>query len=163
VADVVLGAENYDTDVRFSGQKAIFMGVWVLPTSNSLDVIKAVREELPDIEKQLPTGMHVHLSYDATGYIRDALHEVLHTLSETLLDRHLRDLSVSWQLALHSCSRGRHPALARRRAVPDPDPRILRSTCSRCWRLFCPWASSWMTPLLLLKCGAPLAGGAFAF
>lgn len=85
VADVVLGAENYDTDVRFSGQKAIFMGVWVLPTANSLDVIKAVREELPNIEKQLPSGMHVHLSYDATGYIRDALHEVLHTLSETLL------------------------------------------------------------------------------
>ena len=85
VADVVLGAENYDTDVRFSGQKAIFMGVWVLPTSNSLDVIKSVRDELPNIEKQLPSGMHVHLSYDATGYIRDALHEVLHTLAETLL------------------------------------------------------------------------------
>ena len=85
VADVVLGAENYDTDVRFSGQKAIFMGVWVLPTSNSLDVIKAVRDELPNIEKQLPSGMHVHLSYDATGYIRDALHEVLWTLAETLL------------------------------------------------------------------------------
>ena len=85
VADVVLGAENYDTDVRFSGQKAIFMGVWVLPTSNSLDVIKSVRDELPKIEKQLPTGMHVHLSYDATGYIRDALHEVLYTLAETLL------------------------------------------------------------------------------
>ncbi len=85
VAEVVLGAESYDTDVRFSGQKAIFMGVWVLPTSNSLDVISAVRNELPQIEKQLPTGMHIHLSYDATGYIRDALHEVLWTLSETLL------------------------------------------------------------------------------
>ncbi len=85
VADVSLGAENYDTDVRFSGQQAIFMGVWVLPTSNSLDVISAVREELPQIEKQLPAGMHIHLSYDATGYIRDALHEVLRTLSETLL------------------------------------------------------------------------------
>jgi Cu/Ag efflux pump CusA len=85
VADIVLGAESYDTDVRFSGQKAIFMGVWVLPTSNSLDVISSVRNELPQIEKQLPSGMHVHLSYDATGYIRDALHEVLRTLTETLL------------------------------------------------------------------------------
>ena len=85
VADIVLGAESYDTDVRFSGQKAISMGVWVLPTSNSLDVISTVRNELPQIEKQLPSGMHVHLSYDATGYIRDALHEVLWTLSETLL------------------------------------------------------------------------------
>ena len=45
VADVVLGAESYDEDVRFSGAKATFMGVWVLPTSNSLDVISAVRAE----------------------------------------------------------------------------------------------------------------------
>ncbi|MEI6714816.1 MAG: efflux RND transporter permease subunit [Verrucomicrobiota bacterium] len=85
IADVVLGAENYDTDVRFSGQKAMFMGVWVLPTSNSLDVIQKVRDDLPLIEKQLPSGIKVHLSYDATAYIRDALHEVLSTLTETLL------------------------------------------------------------------------------
>src|SRR5882724_1388701 len=40
IADVVLGAENYDTDVRFSGETATFMGVWVLPTANSLEVIR---------------------------------------------------------------------------------------------------------------------------
>lgn len=85
IASVVLGAESYDTDVRFSGQRATFMGVWVLPTANSLNVISSVRNELPLIEKQLPAGMHVHLSYDATAYIRDALKEVIHTLTETLL------------------------------------------------------------------------------
>src|SRR6187549_62993 len=30
IADVVLGAENYDQDVRFDGQAATFMGIWVL-------------------------------------------------------------------------------------------------------------------------------------
>ncbi len=85
IADVSLGAENYDTDVRFSGQRAMFMGVWVLPTANSLEVIQAVRDEIPEIEKQLPTGIKVHLSYDATRYIRGALREVLGTLLETLL------------------------------------------------------------------------------
>jgi multidrug efflux pump len=85
VADVALGAESYDEDVRFSGSRATFMGVWVLPTSNSLDVIKAVRATLPDIEKQLPAGMHVSVPYDSTRYIDDALNEVLHTLTETLL------------------------------------------------------------------------------
>src|ERR1041385_2088389 len=49
VADVQLGAESYDQDVRFSGQKATFMGVWVLPTANVLDVNKAVRGALPEI------------------------------------------------------------------------------------------------------------------
>ena len=40
IADVVLGAENYDEDVRFNGETAVFMGVWVLPTANSLEVIR---------------------------------------------------------------------------------------------------------------------------
>src|SRR6476660_1186474 len=30
VADVVLGAENYEQDIRFNGESATFMGVWVL-------------------------------------------------------------------------------------------------------------------------------------
>ena len=85
IADVVLGAEDYDTDVRFSGQKATFMGVWVLPTANSLDVVQAVRREIPAIEKELPAGMHVRVAYDSTEYIQDALQEVIRTLAETLV------------------------------------------------------------------------------
>ena len=85
IADVELGAESYDEDVRFSGEKATFMGIWVLPTANSLDVIKAVRAALPEIESQLPAGMHVGIPYDSTRYISDALHEVIHTLAETLI------------------------------------------------------------------------------
>ncbi|MEI6350706.1 MAG: efflux RND transporter permease subunit [Verrucomicrobiota bacterium] len=85
IAEVTLGAESYDADVRFDGKKATFMGIWVLPTANSLDVIKAVRAELPEIEKQLPAGMQVSIPHDATEYIQDAIHEVWKTLAETLL------------------------------------------------------------------------------
>src|SRR6516164_6655722 len=46
VADVVLGAEDYDSEVRFSGERAVFMGVWPLPNANSLDVIKRIRVEM---------------------------------------------------------------------------------------------------------------------
>ena len=85
VADVVLGAEDYNSEVRFSGQQAVFMGVWVLPNANTLDVIKRVRSEMASIEKDLPTGMKGGIAYDATKYIEDAIHEVLKTLTETLL------------------------------------------------------------------------------
>src|SRR5207245_2542581 len=80
VADVELGAENYDQDVRFSGEHATFMGIWALPTANSLDVIKAVRAQRPRIERQLPVGMKLGVPYDSTKYISDALNEVTHTL-----------------------------------------------------------------------------------
>src|SRR5881296_618898 len=85
IADVVLGAENYEQDIRFNGETATFMGVWVLPTANSLDVIARVREALPQIRAQLPTGMKVGIPYDSTEYIQDAINEVLRTLPETLL------------------------------------------------------------------------------
>src|SRR5262247_2819858 len=85
IADVVLGAEDYDTEVRFSGQKAVFMGIWVLPNANSLDVIKRVRAEMEQIKRELPTGLSGGIAYDATKYIENAIHEVLKTLSETLL------------------------------------------------------------------------------
>src|SRR5881392_3585285 len=84
VADVVLGAENYDADVRFNGQTATFMGVWVLPTANSLDVIKKVRAAMPEIQAQLPAGMKAGIPYDSTAYIQDAINELLKTLGETL-------------------------------------------------------------------------------
>jgi multidrug efflux pump len=85
IADVVLGAEDYNTEVRFSGQKAVFMGIWVLPNANSVDVIKRVRAEMEQIKKELPTGMTGEIAYDATAYINDAIHEVVKTLIDTLL------------------------------------------------------------------------------
>jgi multidrug efflux pump len=85
IADVVLGAENYDQDVRFNGEKAVFMGIWVLPTANTLDVIGRVRAAMPGIQAQLPAGMKGGIPYDSTKYIEDSIDEVLKTLSETLL------------------------------------------------------------------------------
>ena len=85
IADVALGAENYDEDVRFNGETAVFMGVWVLPTANTLDVIGAVREAMPGIQAELPVGMKAGIPYDSTEYINDAIREVLTTLTETLL------------------------------------------------------------------------------
>ena len=85
LADVALGAEDYDSEVRFSGERAVFMGIWVLPNANALDVIKRVRNEMISIQAQLPAGLKGSMAYDATKYIDDAIHEVLKTLSETLL------------------------------------------------------------------------------
>jgi multidrug efflux pump len=85
VADVVLGADTYDQDVRLSGKPEIFMGVWVLPNANTLDVIRRVRDEVSSITRDLPTGMRATVAFDSTNYINHAVAEVTETLSETLL------------------------------------------------------------------------------
>ena len=84
IGDVVLGAEDYDAEVRFSGQTAVFMGIWVLPNANSLEVIRHIRTEMKTIQTQLPTGLEARVAYDATSYIENAIKEVVKTLGETL-------------------------------------------------------------------------------
>ena len=85
IGEVALGAEDYEAEVRFSGQTAVFMGIWPLPNANSLDVIKRVRTEMEAIDKQLPNGLAARVAYDGTAYIENAIQEVVKTLSETLL------------------------------------------------------------------------------
>ncbi len=57
IADVVLGAENYDSNVRFNGKFATFIGIKVAPTANPLTVIRDVHQLFPDIKAQFPAGL----------------------------------------------------------------------------------------------------------
>lgn len=84
VGRVELGAEDYDTEVRFSGQTAVFMGIYPLPNANALDVIQRIRDEMKEISSELPPSIQASIAYDATKYIEDALSEVIQTLVETL-------------------------------------------------------------------------------
>ncbi len=85
VARVALGAEDYDAAVNFSGETAVFIGVWALPTANSLDVIRRVRGEMESMKRDVPAQIQARIAYDGTAYIKDAIREVEHTLGETLL------------------------------------------------------------------------------
>ncbi|WP_269522258.1 efflux RND transporter permease subunit [Coraliomargarita parva] len=85
IATVELGAEDYNAEVRFSGDKAVFMGIHVLPSANTVDVLTDVRAELEKIKAALPEGIEADIGYDSTIYIKEAIHEVTKTLGETLL------------------------------------------------------------------------------
>jgi multidrug efflux pump len=85
IADVELGAENYDEQVRFNGKEATFIGVWALPNANSLDVVRAVRKTLKELRQNLPAGLELTIPYDSTAYIEQAINEVLKTFLETIL------------------------------------------------------------------------------
>ncbi len=84
IADVVMGAETYDQDVRMSGNRATFMGIWVLPSANSLDVIARVRSEMEALQADLPSGMTAGVAFDSTKYIDSAINDVVRTLLETI-------------------------------------------------------------------------------
>jgi multidrug efflux pump len=84
IADITLGAESYEEDVRFGGKPATFMGIYVLPNANALEVIQTVRQIFPQITAQLPAAIRGDISYDSTQYINDSIREVVKTLLETV-------------------------------------------------------------------------------
>ena len=85
IADVELGAEDYDTLVRYSGQTAVFAGVFPQPNANVIEVMRGVRAELDQLQQDMPAGLEASIGYDASAYVSDAIHEVTGTLVDTLL------------------------------------------------------------------------------
>ncbi len=85
VANVTLGAQNYNSSVQFDGKSAVYIGIQIAPAANLLSVIKDVKKLLPDIQKQLPNGLDARIVYDATNYVNNSIDEVLRSLFEALV------------------------------------------------------------------------------
>jgi multidrug efflux pump len=85
VAEVTLGAEDYDLNVAFSGKRSVFIGIKVAPKANILTVAKRVRNAFPDLQSQLPTGVTGEIVYDSTAFVNTSINEVVKTLTESLI------------------------------------------------------------------------------
>ncbi|OJW50630.1 MAG: multidrug efflux protein [Alphaproteobacteria bacterium 41-28] len=84
VGTVSLGAENYDTAVKFDGKEAVYIGIKVTPTANLLTVVENVRKLFPTIQAQLPEGLKGEIVYDSTKYVNASIHEVIASLTEAI-------------------------------------------------------------------------------
>ncbi len=85
VANVTLGAEDYESAVGFDGKQAVYIGIQVAPSANLLEVIQRVRDAFPPIQAQLPKGLDGRIVYDSTKFVNSSIHEVVKTLVEALL------------------------------------------------------------------------------
>ncbi|MGE4044791.1 MAG: efflux RND transporter permease subunit [Acetobacteraceae bacterium] len=84
VADVSLGADNYESQVWFNGKRSVYLGIQLAPTANLLQVIKAVNAVIPGIKASLPRGLTTEVIYDASGFVNSSLFEVITALLEAL-------------------------------------------------------------------------------
>jgi hydrophobic/amphiphilic exporter-1 (mainly G- bacteria), HAE1 family len=84
VGRVELGAENYDTLLRFNGRTGVGIALFQLPTANALDVRDGVMAELGRLSKQFPPGLEYKPGTDTTLAVRASVHEVLQTLVEAI-------------------------------------------------------------------------------
>lgn len=75
-----LGAENYNSFLRFRGQDAVGLGIFQLPGSNALDVARAVKAEMVRLEQDFPPGMEYQVAFDTTLFVEESLSEVVENL-----------------------------------------------------------------------------------
>jgi len=85
IADVELGAENYDSVSWFNGEPSVVIAIDPAPGANPLDVSRRVRVAMEDIRRQLPAGLSGEVSFDASRFIEDSIDEVFRTLAEAVL------------------------------------------------------------------------------
>jgi multidrug efflux pump len=85
VANVVLGADDYESQVGFDGRQAVYIGIQTAPAANLLDVIAGVRKIFPEITAQLPQGLNGAIVYDSTDFVNSSIREVVRSLLEALL------------------------------------------------------------------------------
>jgi len=79
-----IGAENYDTNLLYSGHQAIGVGVQQLSNANALEVDKAAKAALNELSKSFPPGMKYVIAFDTTTVVGDSVKEVITTLEEAV-------------------------------------------------------------------------------
>jgi HAE1 family hydrophobic/amphiphilic exporter-1 len=80
VGRVELGAENYNTFLRYRAQDAVGLGIYQLPGSNALDVSRGVRQEMARLAPNFPPGIQYEVAFDTTRFVEESMSEVIKTL-----------------------------------------------------------------------------------
>ncbi len=84
VAEIELDARNLDQVSWYSGEPSTLVGIETGPGANPIEVSRAIRELLPDIERQLPPDLSMALTHDGSEYIEASIAEVYRTLFEAV-------------------------------------------------------------------------------
>ncbi|MDO8933351.1 MAG: efflux RND transporter permease subunit, partial [Rhodocyclaceae bacterium] len=85
VARVELGAENYNIFARIDSQPTAAIAVRVAPDGNALDVAKAVKARMAELEKYFPSGIAWEVPYDTSRFVDISITEVVITLVEAMV------------------------------------------------------------------------------
>jgi len=85
VGRVELGAEDDRNSVRVDRTPAVGMGIVKQSTANTLDVARAVKELIPEVEKRLPEGTRLRVGYDSSIFIERSIQAVYKTLIEAFI------------------------------------------------------------------------------
>ncbi len=85
VADVIESYEDVKTLASSNGERSIAVAVLRQPGANTVEVVRAVKQLLPQLQKQMPESIRLQLLNDRSLSIIEAIHDVNLTLALTVL------------------------------------------------------------------------------
>jgi multidrug efflux pump len=85
VATVELGAEDDETEFRGNGVNMIGLGITKQSKANTLEVARAAKAAIEEIQKTLPDNIFIVPSYDSSVFIEASINEVYETLAIAML------------------------------------------------------------------------------
>ena len=85
VATVELGGQNYDSGFLASGEPGVSIAISPTPDGNPLEIVRAVKALLPDIQRVAPPGLTVSSTFDAARFVDASIEEVQHMLVEAIV------------------------------------------------------------------------------
>ncbi|HVR45001.1 MAG TPA: CusA/CzcA family heavy metal efflux RND transporter [Thermoanaerobaculia bacterium] len=86
VASVTIGPDLRRGIAELNGEGEVVGGIVVMRYGeNALRVIGAVKERLKEVERSLPEGVEVVVTYDRSGLIEDSIETLSHTLIEEMI------------------------------------------------------------------------------
>jgi multidrug efflux pump len=84
VARVELAARDYSMDSKLNGQPNSSIGIFQLPGSNSIETSDAVHAMMAKLKERFPPGLDYKIVFDTTGFTRESIRAVIHTLIEAM-------------------------------------------------------------------------------
>lgn len=84
VADVELGAQNYDIMAKMNGKDCVPMMISLSPGANSIATAEKVEKKLAELSKVYPKGIGHKVVFETTGFVKNSIKEVVKTLVEAI-------------------------------------------------------------------------------
>ncbi|BDG01936.1 efflux RND transporter permease subunit [Anaeromyxobacter oryzae] len=85
VARLDLGSVLYNAVGRLNGKSAAVIAIYQIPGSNALEVQKAVRKTMAEVQGRFPAGIEQKVTLDTTAAITAGIDEIITTLFEAVV------------------------------------------------------------------------------
>ncbi|HEV8519938.1 MAG TPA: multidrug efflux RND transporter permease subunit [Burkholderiales bacterium] len=80
IARIELGGADYSINVQEKGLPGVFVGIFLQPDANALDVAKGVTQAMDTLAQRFPPGLVYSVPYTTTPFVTESMKEVMKTL-----------------------------------------------------------------------------------